>query len=68
MLEAVFDSETQKVVYQKVGTVKVDKKGVWNNEFDPTVDTDDIEIVGTVLSKCKKAQEGMVVRQVKAKK
>lgn len=68
VLEAVFDSETQKVVYQKVGTVKVDKKGVWNNEFDPTVDTDDIEVVGTVLSKCKKAQEGMVVRQVKAKK
>lgn len=68
VLEAVFDSETQKVVYQKVGTVKVDKKGVWNNEFDPTVDTDDIEIIGTVLSKCKKAQEGMVVRQVKAKK
>ena len=68
VLEAVFDSETQKIVYQKVETVKVDKKGVWNNEFDPTVDTDDIEIVGTVLSKCKKAQEGMVVRQVKAKK
>ena len=68
------DPKTGKMGYKSVGTVKVDKKGVWDNNYNLTdgsvvitpspVQTPDGRN-GTVLSKNKSAQYGMVVRQKK---
>lgn len=68
------DPKTGKMGYKSVGSVKVDKKGVWDNNYNLTdgsvvitpspVQTPDGRN-GTVLTGYKKAQYGMVVRQKK---
>lgn len=74
VLTRAIDPKTGKMVYEKVGTVKVDKKGVWDNNYNmaegniivtPSPKRTEDGRNGTLLSKCKKAQMGMVVRQKK---
>lgn len=71
------DPKTGKMFYKSIGTVSVDKKGVWDNNFDmtdgaATVTPSPVQTAdgknGTVISKNKKALPGMVIRQVGGKK
>lgn len=72
LLEPTLDPETNEIVWNSIGVVKVDKKGIWDNRYTLTEEApaeDPTEIKGTVLSANKKAAVGMVVKQVvKAKK
>ena len=72
LLEPTLDPETNEIVWNSIGIVKVDKKGIWDNRYTLTDEApaeDPSELKGTVLSPNKKAAVGMVVKQVvKAKK
>ena len=74
ILTRIQDPKTGKLAYKSIGKVKVDKNGVWDNNYNmvdnkaevapsPTQSPEGKN--GTVLSSNKKAMVGMVVRQIK---
>jgi hypothetical protein len=73
LLQPVENPETKEIEWKSIGVVKVDKKGIWDNRYSlvdaeqPSDGTNTLK--GTILSNNKKAQLGMVVKQVvKSKK
>ena len=70
LLQQKYNKLKNRIEWTRVATVKVDKKQVWDNQFDATaenVNTEENEgtVVGTRLSKCKLAKPGMVVKFLK---
>jgi hypothetical protein len=70
LLQQKYNSMKKRIEWVRVATVKVDKKQIWDNQFNATaenVNTEENEgtIVGTRLSKCKKVKPGMVVKFLK---
>lgn len=69
VLEMVLDSETGLTRYDKVGTVKVNKKQIWDNRYNMEMaDTEggtEEDLKGTAFKGGKKISAGMLLRQVK---
>ena len=71
VLEQLVD-ETGLTTYKKVGTIKVDKKSIWNNLYSATTEApktegDEVIISATSFKGCKakKHYPGQLIRQVK---
>jgi hypothetical protein len=72
ILEQTMDPKTGRTKYEKIGTTKVDKKMVWDNRYNagdaPEIvvnDKDGNPITATHFDKMKKAQPGMLLKQIK---
>ncbi|MCG9791167.1 hypothetical protein [Flavobacterium algicola] len=69
VLEAIMDQKTGKIDYKKKGTIKVDKKLIWDNRYvDVQVDGSEIEdkpaIDVTTFEGGDKFYSGMLIRQI----
>ncbi|GHT13150.1 hypothetical protein AGMMS4956_08870 [Bacteroidia bacterium] len=74
VLEMTQDPQTERTKYVRVGTAKVNKKQLWDNRYNvaeegktltPPTDKEGNPIASTVFSGPKKAQPGMLLRQIK---
>ncbi|MBE9467980.1 MAG: hypothetical protein IMY72_06620 [Bacteroidetes bacterium] len=68
VLEMVVDSKTGLTKYDKVGQVKANKKGLWDNRYNMKIEEnpEDVEIKATMFKGGgKKIMSGMLLRQVK---
>ncbi|GHU95033.1 hypothetical protein FACS1894156_4030 [Bacteroidia bacterium] len=74
VLEMTQDPQTERTKYVRVGTAKVNKKQLWDNRYNvaeegktlvPATDKEGNPIVSTMFSGPKKAQPGMLLRQIK---
>jgi hypothetical protein len=72
VLEMTIDSKTERTKYVRIGTTKVNKKMVWDNRYNagdaPEIavnDKDGNPITATHFDKMKKAQPGMLLKQIK---
>ncbi|MDR3296817.1 MAG: hypothetical protein LBS94_01100 [Prevotellaceae bacterium] len=72
ILEMTQDPQTERTKYVRIGTTKVDKKLVWDNRYNggeapesEVKDKDGNPITATSFKKEKKAQPGMLLRQIK---
>lgn len=68
VLEMVVDSKTGLTKYDKVGQVKVDKKGIWDNRYNLEIEEkpDDTKTEATTFKGGgKKIMSGMLLRQIK---
>ena len=66
VFEQYLDMDTGKTKYDKMGTIKVDKKYIWNNQFTNNENTDESGIQATFFKKAGgKILPGMLIRQIK---
>jgi cell division inhibitor SulA len=68
VLEQNLDMQTGTITYKKVGSVKVDKKNVWDNRYAAGSEADNAaaSLKGTVfLGKAKKVYPGLLLKQAK---
>ncbi len=72
VLEQMIDPKTGLTVYKSKGTIKVDKKLIWDNRYnageapkDPVLDKDGKPITVTTFKGGKKYYSGMLIKQLK---
>ena len=69
VLQMIQDPETGLTSYDRVGTIKVDKKSVWDNRYNLADDSEDVdeksELDRTTFKGGKKFLSGMLIRQIK---
>lgn len=72
VLEQMLDQKTGLTVYKSKGTIKVDKKLIWDNRYnageeaeEPVMDSDGKPITATTFKGGKKFYSGMLIRQLK---
>ncbi|MFC2110533.1 hypothetical protein ACFLRU_05470 [Bacteroidota bacterium] len=66
-LEKRVDETTKEISYVRIGLLKVNKKKIWDNQFE--ADEDDknknAKLEGTHFKGCKKCYPGVLIRQIK---
>jgi hypothetical protein len=66
-LEASKDELTGKITYKRIGLLKVNKKKIWDNQYEAKVDKKNKNafLEGTELKGCKACYPGVLIRQIK---